>query len=541
MAAGSILILCSCRSHNAAANKLPVSKPEVVLNGSSGAVFNIKDYGATGEKSRNCQAAIQKTIDACAKLGGGVVYVPPGEYTSGQITLRSNIRFYIEAGATIYGSRDANDWQESKRALIYGENLQNISIEGYGTLDGQAEHKWFPFAQKQDDSMLQCRIDAIKAAGITDMPFAKWTLPVYKMIVLVNCKDVQIKGISLLNSPIWNIHPRRCERLLIDGVYIYSSLIDGVNSDGIDPDCCKDVRISNCIIETGDDCISLKSDARRGGESGPCENIMITNCRFTSASAAVKIGDEIFSPIRHVLIDNCVIRNSHRGFAFMILDGGEVSDVIISNLTIECSRHDWFWWGQGDPFYFMIGKRNENSGLGKFKNILIKNVIARAKGSSIISGHPDSPLEGITLDNVKIFMSIDPNNYFQEAVNGIECQNADDLTLRDIEIVWDKPASKKWRSALYLKDIGNLTLDGFVGRQAYTDANEPAVVLDQVDGANIRNCKAMPGTGEFLHFSGDKTKDILLFGNDFSKAKVQYGQGQEVNKNAIRALNNIPQ
>jgi len=481
------------------------------------AVFNVRDYGASGEKTQNCQVAIQRAIDVCSKAGGGMVYVPPGQYSTGQLNLKSHVRLYIEAGATIFGSRDANSWGRSRGAIVYGEKLENVTIEGRGTLDGQAEHKWLPYTQKSD-SMIQYRIDALKSGNVEGMPFAKWTLPVYNMILLKDCNDVRVTGITLVNSPVWNVHFLRCERVVVDGVYVYSSLTEGVNSDGINPNCCRDVRISNCTIVTGDDCISLKSKGN-DGISRPCENVTITNCRLTSASSAVKIGDEIAEPIRGVLIDNCVISDSHRGFAFMIIDGGVVSDVVISNLTIECKRYDWFWWGQGDAFYFMVGKRNANSPLGTFRDVVIKDVVAHCKGSSIIAGHQERSLEGISFENVKMYMTEDPNAYFKEAVNGIECRYVKDLKLQDFEVVWGTPASEKWRSALYCEDVRELVLDGFVGRQAGDESQVPAVVLKNVEGANIRGCRAAEGTGEFLHLSGDKTKDIHLFENDLSKAK----------------------
>jgi hypothetical protein len=116
---------------------------------------------------------------------------------------------------------------------------------------------------------------------------------------------------------------------------------------------------------------------------------------------------------------------------------------------------------------------------------------------------------------------------------------AKNLKLKDIEVIWDKPESDKWESALYLEKIKGLELDGFRGRQAKFGSAKPAVVLNQVEGAVIRNCQAASGTGKFLHFEGKDTKDIVLFGNDFRLAKIPYSFGSEVRKDAIRALSNI--
>src|SRR5271157_3642488 len=120
---------------------LLVSLPAPLLGAQANvAIFNVKNYGATGKKEDNAQKAIQKAVDACAQAGGGTVYLPPGEYTSGTIHLRSHVRLYVETGATLFASQDSAVFDKS--ALLYGEDLENISIEGRGTVDGQAEYEW---------------------------------------------------------------------------------------------------------------------------------------------------------------------------------------------------------------------------------------------------------------------------------------------------------------------------------------------------------------------------------------------------------------
>jgi hypothetical protein len=504
-----------------------------------GSVYDVKNFGANGTKqqdSRETTQAIQKAIDTCAEAGGGTVYVGPGDYVTGRLNLRSHVHFYIEAGATIYGSRDRGDWKGRRRAILYGEDLTNISIGGYGTVDGRGEQAKFPYMEKRDGE-IQDRIDALKRDKPDGMPFWKWTPPIYNIVYLRHCRDVMMTGVKLINSPIWCVHFLGCERVVVDGVYVYSSLVRGVNSDGINPNSCKDVRIANCTIVTGDDCISIKSNGPRNRQA-VCENITITNCRLTSASAAVKIGDEISADVRHVLINNCVIRNSHRAFAMMILDGGTVSDVIISNVTIECARHDWFWWGQGDAFYFKIAKRNEQSAIGQFKNILIKDVIAHVKGSSIINGHQENPLTGIRFENVKLIMSEDPKAYFREAKHAIQGRYLKDLTLKDVSVAWQEPVSEKWRSALYLEDVDGLTLDGFKGKQGLNASHVPAIVIKNVTQARLLNCVAPVGTHEFLHLEGENNEGISFFNNDFSAAQHSYGPKKLVDRVVVHSIGN---
>jgi len=509
----------------------------------AGQVFNVRDFGATGNKAGNAQAAIQKAIDACAAAGGGTVYLPPGEYSSGTIHLRSRVRLLLEAGATLFSIKDKNAFD--KDALIYGENLENITLEGRGTIDGQAEYEWR--LNDLDDRFIRDNQLLMEALGKPLMRSFPKKNQFGKLVLLLRCKDVRISGLSFIDSPSWTIHPYGCERMVIDGVYIRSSLREGVWADGIDPDGCKDLRISNCTIETGDDAIVFYS-MNWFGPALPCENITVTNCRLTSSSSALKFCDGNMNCVRRVTVDNCVITNSNRGLAFMVFDGGYVSDVVISNLTIECNRKDWFWWGDGDPFHFNIKrrsevhpqvKREEEPPAGSIRNVQIQNVIARGQGSSVINGHPENWLDGITLKNVRLFLSADPGAPYDKAVHAFKFQMAKNLRLEDVEVSWEKPELEKWESALYFEDIQGLELAGFSGRQAKPGASMPAVVLNRVEGGRIRDCRAPNQTSIFVRLAGENTRNILLYNNDLRGAKTPYVLDDTLRKDVIRALNNI--
>ncbi len=492
------------------------------------AVFNIKDFGATGRKSDDARAAIQHALDAAGAAGGGTAYLPPGEYTSGTLHLRSHVRLLIDSGATLYASLASNAFD--KPALLYGENLDNITIEGRGTVDGQASYIWAPNGNF-DDALIRENMLLAKALGkplMRSFPAGFPTEQMYPhLVLLLRSKDVRIAGLSFVRSRSWTINTYACERLTIDGVYIQSSLKEAVWADGIDPDGCKDVHISNSTIETGDDAIVLWS-SNIWGPPLPCENITVTNCRLSSASSALKFCDGNMNCIRHVTVDNSVITGSNRGIAFMIFDGGYVSDVVLSNLTIECRRHDWFWWGDGDPIHFEVRRRSEVDGTahpgeppaGSIRNVVIRNVVARGQGTSMIHGHPDSWLDGIILDNIRLFVSNDPESPLQKTVDAMAVRWARNLKMRDVEVIWDKPGSVKWQSALRVEDAQDLELNGFAGRPAQSGA--PAVRFTNVDGATVRDSKASPGTDIFLEIAGDRSRSIRLVGNDLSPAKIPY-------------------
>lgn len=455
-------------------------------------IFNVRDYGATGHKEGNSQAAIQRAIDACSSAGGGMVYLPPGEYSSGTLELKSHVRFFIEAGATLYSIKEKQAF--TREALIFGQDIENITIEGRGTINGQGKYEWR--LNDIEDDFIRPNLQQFIATGKLPLRSFPKNDQFGKLILLLRCRDVVIRDLSLVDSPSWTLHPYGCERLVIDGLYIRSSLAEGVWADGIDPDGCKDVRINNCTIETGDDALVFYS-MNWFGPALPCENITVTNCRFTSSSSAIKFCDGNMNAIRNVTIDNCVILNSNRGIAFMNFDGGEVSDVTISNLVIDCTRRDWFWWGDGDPLHFNIKRRsevhksikpeNDKNPAGKIRRILISNVIARGKGSSMCNGHPDSWLEDITISNFKLYLSHDSLAPYDKSVNALSFRQVKNLRLKDVEIIFTGPAYEKWESALSLESIDGLLLDGFSAVNQPVKPGIPVIRRKEVKDAVIRD------------------------------------------------------
>jgi polygalacturonase len=478
----------------------------------------VKDYGATGSKQDDARPALQQAIDACGKSGGGTVYVPPGEYTSGQLHLRSGVRLYLEAGATLFASLDGRQFDPPpKSALLIGEDLHDIALEGRGTIDGQASYEW----RLNDFTDFNIRANQLlmEATGkplLRPFPsrFTKET--VYpRLVLLLRCQDVRIAGLKFLRSRSWTINPYACKRLVIDGVYIYSSAKEGVWADGIDPDGCQDVRVANSTIETGDDAIVLWS-ANIWGPALPTENVTVTNCRLSSASSALKFCDGNSNAVRRVTIDNVVITNSNRGLAFMVFDGGVVEDVVISNVSIETRRFDWFWWGDGDAIHFNIKRRSELDGTkrdheppaGKIRNVSISNVIAHATGTSAINGHPDSWLENIHLDNVRLFVSHDPAAPYENTRTAIALRQARNFSMKDVQIRWDEPHAAMWRSGLTAEDVEDLRLDT-VDVEAAPASTTPVVELTNANQATLQSLRA-----ETIHLAGKSTREIRVLQTD---------------------------
>ncbi len=504
------------------------------------AVYNVHDFGASGSKEDSAQAAIQGAIDACAGNGGGTVYFPPGAYTSGTLHLRSHVRIYLDSGAVVYASKEPSSFD--KNALFYGEDLENITIEGRGTVDGQAEYEW-RLNETLDHNIYQNQLQA-EAAGVPLM--RPYPTPDSKghLILLLRCTDIRIAGLSLIRSPSWTIHPFACQRLVIDGVDIRTSLREGVWADGIDLDGCKDVHIANCTIETGDDAIVFYSSDIYGAPQ-PCENITVTNCRLSSASSALKFCDVNYNAIRNVTIDNCVICDSNRGVAFMVFMGGVLENVVLSNLTIDCRRFDWFWWGDGDPLHFNLIQLSDRDPkidqssqppVGAIRNILIRDVVAHGKGTSVLHGRPDSPLENVTLENIQLFLSHDADAHSRRGEQVLQVENVRNFRLKDVRLHWEAPFSEGWRHALKVQNAQDLTLDGVSASQPVNAGETPeaAIVLKNVRGGWVKSCQAQKGTLTFLHVKGKRTSDILLGNNDTRAAVVPLKCSPKVKKGKLR-------
>jgi Endopolygalacturonase len=437
-------------------------------------VYDVTEYGAIGDGKSNDTSAIQKAVDACGANGGGRVLIPSGKvFCSASIRLRSNIDFHIEAGATIIASGKAEDYTptqhrnsttgsmsesfDNPHALIYAVGENNVSISGFGTIDGNAE----------------AFMDIITRYHISGGIF-----PRPKLIMLGNCKKVTITHITLQNASTWVLHPAACEDVLIHGIRILCNL-RMANSDGIDPDHCRNVRISDCYIECADDCIVIKN-TRVLEEYGPTENIIITGCTLISTSCAIKIGTETVSDFRNIIVDSCIITNSNRGLGIQLRDEGNVENVRFTNISINTRRFYDRWWGKAEPIYVTTFDRNENTKSGKIKNIYFGNISCKGENGVYISGQEDNKLEEIVLDNVRVEIHkwtkwdsgiYDKRPGIGEGLEyrdnaGVYCANAKDISLRHIKVVWEKDILGSYGAALETENVDELEVEDFKGKAA---------------------------------------------------------------------------
>jgi hypothetical protein len=453
-------------------------------------VFDITLYGAK-TASKNNAVAIQKAIDACTAAGGGRVLVPSGNtYITGPFKLKSHVEFYVETGAVVLASPNESLYQESAfRAnkgegtiWIGGNNLEQVSICGGGIIDGNGTS----FMGKELGDSYE-----LKPFNVLD--------PRPHLLTLINCKKVQIHHITIQNSAYWTIHLIGCNDATITDMTLLNS-IKVRNSDGIDLDHSKNVRIANCYIESGDDCICLKN-RREYEEYGACENIVITNCTMTSSSCAIKIGSENMDRISHVLINNCIIKNSNRGLGIQNRDEGTVSDVVFSNIIVDAHLFSDVWWGKAEPIYITAYRRantnNKDAGwrlpkgqtegrVGEVKNIYFSNIKCQSENGAYISAESADKISNIYFDNVDMRINKTtalPGGVYDRRPSNVEgmvkgrtsafyFDQATNIFMRNCSVIWGVNLPAYYAHAVENHGVTNLKVTNLEGQSAFPNKVE---------------------------------------------------------------------
>ena len=308
---------------------------------------------------------INHTVDRLSQAGGGTLFFPAGTYLTGAIRLKSNITLELEAGATLLFSDNFDDYlpfmevrhegvmMKSFSPLISAMDAENITIKGEGTLDGQGKAWWTEFLRiyvdLEKNGMRELNkyqplwerendVEALYAETNEDWHGTlkrRFFRPPF--IQPVRCRRVRIEGVKIINSPFWTVNPEFCDNVVVTGVTIHN--VPSPNTDGINPESCRNVHISDCHISVGDDCITLKSgrDAQARRLGVPCENITITNCTMLSGHGGVVIGSEMSGSVRKVTISNCVFDGTDRGIRIKSTRGrgGGVEDIRVSNIIMS--------------------------------------------------------------------------------------------------------------------------------------------------------------------------------------------------------------
>ena len=458
-------------------------------------IYSVLDYGAKGTGTTDDTAAIQKAVDACGAAGGGRVLLPAGRtYLAGAITLRSGVDFHVPRGAVLKGSANWRDYGR-EGALLFAKDAVGLSISGDGTIDGSDRAVWQRLADEEAGGDVT-KVDWWPQAFCGDWwPFwqklgeARPGGGRPRLVVLIGCKQVRLRGLTFRHAPSWTIHPIGCEDVVIDSISILNAW-DVANNDGIDVDHCRNVRIANCHLECADDCIVLKNTPNFAAY-GPCENVTVTGCTLASRSCALKLDEAYARPgIRNVVFDSCVIFRSNRGLCIQSRDEGDIENVIFSNIVIETQFSPPKWWGAAEPIHISHFPRTKDTNLGCVRNIRFSNILCRSENGVYIHGWETRPVEDIVLDNVRVeigkfseqpggFYDARPDGLFRgiyaSTLAGIHCEYARGLTLRNTRVAWGERLAEYYGPALEARHVEDLRLEQFTGKAA-----RPGPTLDQI-------------------------------------------------------------
>jgi polygalacturonase len=463
--------------------------------------YNVNNFGAKGDGVAIDGNAINKAIDEAANAGGGTVYFPAGNYLSGSIHLKSNICLFIDQGATLIASSDSDQFDKPEKStndiyqdyghshfhnsFIWGEDLHDISIIGAGKIWGKGLVRSGHNGDEQPN----------------------------KSISLLRCRNVIIRDITIFHGGWFAILATGVDNLTIDNLKV------DTNRDGFDIDCCKNVKVSNCTVNSPrDDGICLKSSFALG-YARATENVTITNCQVSgyvegtlldgtfkknddknhAPTGRIKFGTESNGGFKNITISNCVFDDC-RGLALETVDGALLEDVTISNITMRDITNA--------PIFIRLGARMrgpDSIKIGECRRIIINNIIAYNVGpeqGAIISGLPGHYIEDLQLSNIRIYYKgggpkdsvnrivpeyekayPEPDGWKIMPSYGFYVRHVKDLKMHDVQVSYLKD---DYRPPFILDDVkGGILYD----IQAEKSSNTSSFILKNVEDIHILQTK----------------------------------------------------
>ena len=507
--------------------------------------YDVRAFGARGDGVTPDTDAINRAIAAAHTAGGGTVHFPAGTYLCFSIRLRSNIALYLDHGAMLlaatpgtgggaYDPAEPNEWDQYQdfghshwhNSLIWGENLANISIFGLGLIHGRGLTRRGPGprrAQRAGDMPLSLGPDGAVIADpvLQGDPNQGGGMEGWgnKAIALKSCRNVLLRDFSILRGGHFALLATGVDNLTIDNVKV-----DTVR-DGFDLDCCRNVRVANCTVNTpNDDAIVLKSSYALGA-ARPTENVTITNCQVTGydlgtmldgsfgrtqqlapdrdrVTGRIKCGTESNGGFRNIAISNCVFERS-RGLALETVDGGVIEDVTVTNLAMREITTA--------PIFLRLGNRArgpEGTPVGAIRRVLLSNVVvsgAEPRYASLICGLPGRPVEDVSLREIRIVYQgggtredagreppehersyPEPSMFGPIPAYGLFARHVKNLSVRDVAVGFD---GTDLRPPVILHDVAGAEFDGLTAQRA---PGVPCFVLRGVRDFSARRCPGLP-------------------------------------------------
>jgi Glycosyl hydrolases family 28/Pectate lyase superfamily protein len=487
--------------------------------------FNILDFGAHNDGSAPATEAFRSAIQAAKAAGGGTVLVPAGNYVTGPIELVSNLVLDIGAGAVVRfpamklpftPGREQGVECLTPVPLVGGRNLENVTITGRGVLTTD-NADWLRIMSRSNPSgsdpgsafraawerLLQSLERKTPATAAEYLAAAPELRPSF--VRVMDSRNVLIEGVHFVGSSMWTIHLLYSDNVVVSNVIIET--YPGVHTDGISVDSSRNIRISNCYIDTGDDGIVLKSGKDADGRrvNRPTEDVSISNCTVHHAHGAVTLGSETSGGIRNIVASNITCDETLEGARIKSRRG---RGGVVENVRFE----NWTMRNVGTAidvtnFYLMegevrAGEEPVSVRTPLFRDIAMSHMTIRGARVAIdIQGLPEMPISGLRIRDV-----------VASADTGMSAGNTSDLELAGVQV------NAKRGPAFLVTDSKELELDAVSTRSPLT--NEPVVRLEHCPGAVVRDSRAFAGTGTFLSVEPGGLKDVTLIGNALDYART---------------------
>jgi len=398
-------------------------------------MINVLNLGVVNDGVFDNTEVLQDALDNM-KLTGGMLYFPAGKYLTASLQLYSNITIYLEAGAIILASGEMDKYpvitedlvpgfkRGTARGILFALNAENITVKGEGTIDG-CGYNWWHLSKKMKAS------DCYRP----------------RTIQFINCTHVTIDGIHIENSPCWTVHPIHCNNVTVNNISIHNPY-ESPNTDGINPESCSNVKISNCYIDVGDDCVTIKSGLEDDlyQKQFPCENITVSNCTFVHGHGGIVIGSEMSGGVRNMTVSNCIFQNTDRGIRLKTRRkrGGKVEDIIINNVIMDnviagITMNEYYKCGakEGDEELFTYEKRPITDDTPSIHGVIISNVVmknVRAAGIYMM-GLPELPISKVKITNVDMLVTGCEEGEECISVFNIPLSYGDGICLKNVENV----------------------------------------------------------------------------------------------------------
>ena len=452
----------------------------------SSQVFDVRALGAVGDGLTSNTEIFRAVCQSCAEAGGGTVVVGAGRYVTGPFELFSNTELRLEAGAEVLASTEIDDYfvdhnsMESPRiGLIYARDAENITLTGPGTLDfrGPAFMEMetiTPWVDFDRDYTRQGQSYMRQIEGLGDGPVKVLDRP-GNSLQFLGCRNVSLNRLTLKNAPNWTLHFGHCQDVFVQGLRVLNNLWIA-NSDGLHCTSCRNVHISDCHIESGDDSIAITT---LDSSCQPCENVTVSNCTLVSRSAGVRVGyGYAKSDIRNCLFQNLTIR-ANRGIGIFARNECHITDISFQQINIQTRLHAGQWWGHGEPIHISAVQMTEDLAAGSIKNVSFRDVTARSETGILIYAVEPGIIEEIRLLDVRLTLTASllgaayAGNFdlrpalaprqrlFQHAEGGLYALNVAYLKVRDLWLSWAGQPSEVFAYGIQTENCPHLSIQGF--------------------------------------------------------------------------------